>query len=405
MAVQKKPGRSRWRKRRKNGHRRSRHPRGEGGGAPHHQGDSNPVAVEGVLEVLSDNRGYLRLAENRYCPHPQDVFVPADLIRKLDLKTGCEIKGEAVSGRKNQRLRSVETVMGVSPEAFRELTPFSQLTCIDPIERFEVDQGNDHSLRIIDLVTPIGKGQRSMIVASPRTGKTILLKKLVGAIAEFHPDVHLIVLLVDERPEEVTDFKRSVEAEVISSSNDEPPSQHVRVVEMVLERSRRLVEAGVDVVILLDSLTRVARAYNSQTKDRGRTLSGGLGARTMEKPREFFGAARKVEDGASLTIVATALIDTGSRMDDVIFEEFKGTGNMELVLHRGLAEQRIWPAIDIKKSGTRKEEKLRSPEVQHKINLVRRALSGQSPQDALRVLLAKIEKTSSNEQFLSMLKA
>lgn len=404
MTVQKKPSRSRWRRRRKNGYKGGSRSR-RGDGAEHRKGNSKPVSVAGVLEVLSDNRGYLRLADNRYCPHSQDVFVPPDLIRKLDLKTGCEIKGIAVSGRKSPRLQSVDTVMGIPPEQFRQLTPFSQLTCIDPIERFEVDRGNDHSLRIVDLITPIGKGQRSMIVASPRTGKTILLKKLAGVITEFHPNVHLIVLLVDERPEEVTDFKRSVEAEVISSSNDEPASQHVRVVEMVLERSRRLVEAGVDVVILLDSLTRVARAYNSQTKDRGRTLSGGLGARTMEKPREFFGAARKIEGGASLTIVATALIDTGSRMDDVIFEEFKGTGNMELVLHRGLAEQRIWPAIDIKKSGTRKEEKLRSPEVQNKINLVRRALSGQSPQDALRVLLGKIEKTSSNEQFLSMLKA
>ena len=267
-----------------------------------------------------------------------------------------------------------------------------------------MDQGNDPSLRIIDLIAPIGRGQRSLIVAPPRTGKTIILKKLAQVIREFHPEVHVMVVLIDERPEEVTDFKRSVDAEVIYSSNDEPATQSVRVVEIVLERARRLVEAGVDVVILLDSLTRVARAYNSQTKDRGRTLSGGLGARTMEKPREFFGAARKVEDGASLTIVATALIDTGSRMDDIIFEEFKGTGNMELVLHRGLADRRIWPAIDIKKSGTRKEEKLRSPETQRKINLVRRALSTQGTEEALRVLLSKIEKTTSNQQFLEMLK-
>ena len=295
--------------------------------------------------------------------------------------------------------------MGGAPEEFKEVTPFSRLTCIDPIERLEVDQGNDPSLRIIDLIAPIGRGQRSLIVAPPRTGKTIILKKLAQVIGEFHPEVHLMVVLIDERPEEVTDFKRSVDAEVIYSSNDEAATKSIRVVEIVLERARRLVEAGVDVVILLDSLTRVARAYNSQTKDRGRTLSGGLGARTMEKPREFFGAARKVEDGASLTIVATALIDTGSRMDDIIFEEFKGTGNMELVLHRGLADRRIWPAIDIKKSGTRKEEKLRSPETQRKINLVRRALSTQSTEEALRVLLSKIEKTTSNQQFLEMLKA
>ena len=404
MAPQKKTGRQRWRKRRRSGpQRRRRSSSAEESPAQHH--DSSPVSVRGVLEVLSDGRGYLRLAENRYSPDGQDVFVPLELIRKHDLKTGCEITGEAVRGRRNQRLRSVQTVMGGAPEEFKEVTPFHRLTVIDPIERLEVDQGNDPSLRIIDLIAPIGRGQRSLIVAPPRTGKTIILKKLAQVIREFHPEVHVMVVLIDERPEEVTDFKRSVDAEVIYSSNDEPATQSVRVVEIVLERARRLVEAGVDVVILLDSLTRVARAYNSQTTDRGRTLSGGLGARTMEKPREFFGAARKVEDGASLTIVATALIDTGSRMDDIIFEEFKGTGNMELVLHRGLADRRIWPAIDIKKSGTRKEEKLRSPETQRKINLVRRALSTQGTEEALRVLLSKIEKTTSNQQFLEMLKA
>ena len=403
MAVQEKTGRPRWRKRRRGGSDRRRRPDSAEDSQPRH--DSPPEPVQGVLEVLPDGRGYLRLAENRYSPDGKDVFVPLELIRKHDLKSGCDITGEAVRGRRNQRLRSVETVMGGAPEEFKELMPFSRLTCIDPIERHEVDQGNDSTLRIIDLIAPIGRGQRALIVAPPRTGKTIILKKLGQAIREFHPEIHLMVVLIDERPEEVTDFKRSVDAEVIYSSNDEPAAQSVRVVEIVLERARRLVESGVDVVILLDSLTRVARAYNSQSKDRGRTLSGGLGARTMEKPREFFGAARKVEDGASLTIVATALIDTGSRMDDVIFEEFKGTGNMELVLHRGLAERRIWPAIDIKKSGTRKEEKLRSPETQHKINLVRRALSTQGTDEALRVLLSKIEKTASNQQFLEMLKA
>ncbi len=403
MAVPRKTGRQRWRKRRRNGPDRPRRQSGAEGSAPRQ--DSPPVSVHGVLEVVSDGRGYLRVVENRFCPDGKDVFVPMDLIRRYDLKTGCEITGEAVRGRRNHRLRSVETVMGGAPEDFKQVTPFTRLTCIDPIERLEVDLGNDHSLRIIDLIAPIGRGQRSLIVSPPRTGKTILLKKLAQVIREFHPEIHLMVVLIDERPEEVTDFRRSVDAEVVYSSNDEPATQSIQVVEIVLERARRLVEAGVDVVILLDSLTRVARAYNSQTKDRGRTLSGGLGARTMEKPREFFGAARKVEDGASLTMVATALIDTGSRMDDVIFEEFKGTGNMELVLHRGLAERRIWPAIDIKKSGTRKEEKLRSPETQHKINLVRRALSTQSTEEALRVLLSKIEKTTSNQQFLAMLKA
>ena len=291
MAVPRKTGRPRWRKRRRNGPDRRRRSGSDEGSSPRH--DSPPVSVRGVLDVLSDGRGYLRLAENRYSPDGKDVFVPLELISKHDLKTGCEIAGEAVQGRRNQRLRSVQTVMGGAPEEFKEVTPFPRLTCIDPIERLEVDRGNDSSLRIIDLIAPIGRGQRSLIVAPPRTGKTIILKKLAQAIREFHPEVHVMVVLIDERPEEVTDFKRSVDAEVIYSSNDEPATQSIRVVEIVLERARRLVEAGVDVVILLDSLTRVARAYNSETKDRGRTLSGGLGARTMEKPREFFGAGPK----------------------------------------------------------------------------------------------------------------
>ena len=397
-------GRPPWRRKRRSSSRgRSGRPGGRSGEGLEN-GPQKPQQVTGILEVMPDKSGYLRKASNGYLAENGDVFVNSDLIHRNQLRPGVEIQGEAKFAKGKLRLRTIESVMSLSLEEFQQLEPFSRLVCIDPIERLEVDLGNDPNLRIIDLITPIGRGQRSLIVAPPRTGKTIILKKLAQAVVEFHPEIHLMIVLIDERPEEVTDFKRSVDAEVVYSSNDEPASKHVRVVEMVLERSRRMVEAGKDVVLLLDSLTRVARAYNNQTKDRGRTLSGGLGARSMEKPREFFGAARKIEHGGSLTIVATALVDTGSRMDDVIFEEFKGTGNMELILHRGLAEKRVWPAIDIKKSGTRKEEKLRSEETQNKVNLVRRALASQSADEALRILLSKIEKTESNSQFLSLLK-
>ncbi len=359
--------------------------------------------MKGVLDVLPDGSGYLRQVENSYQDDPKDPFVPANMIRREGLRPGTDITGIAGARKGRIQLISLETAGGVDPEECRDRPAFQRLTSVDPHERLAIDASNDISMRILDLVTPIGKGQRGLIVASPRTGKTILLQKIAQSIQAAHPEVHLMVVLVDERPEEITEMRRSTHAEVIHSSNDHPPERHIKVVEMVLERSRRLVEGGQDAMILLDSLTRVARSYNSQTRGSGRTLSGGLDSRTMLKPREFFGAARKTEEGGSLTIIATALIDTGSRMDDVIFEEFKGTGNMELVLDRSIAEKRVWPAINIQKSGTRKEEKLRSEDDQRRINLLRRALADSSSAEALQVLLSKLEKTGSNKEFLSLM--
>jgi transcription termination factor Rho len=358
-----------------------------------------------VLELVKDGAGFLRQSENSYQKDSRDPYVHPGVVQRYGLLSGSEVKGMAVRHRGRSNLATVETVEGVTPEEAQQRTPFSRLTSIDPVERLRIDASNELSLRVLDLVTPIGKGQRGLIVASPRTGKTMLLQQLAQSLEQNHPEVQLMIALVDERPEEVTEMRRSTGAEVIHSSNDHPPQRHIKVVEMVLDRARRLVEGGRDVVILLDSLTRVARAYNSRSRGSGRTLSGGLDSTTMLKPREFFGAARKAEDGGSLTIIATALIDTGSRMDDVIFEEFKGTGNMELVLDRNLAERRIWPAINIHLSGTRKEEKLRSAEDQKKVNLLRRVLSDHSPFEAMRLLLSKLEKTESNEQFLRLIKA
>ena len=363
--------------------------------------------VSGILEVLPDGYGFLRQQEHDYLPEDSDVFVPTALIRTHRLREGSNIEGEAANGRgqKNLQLRKVTLADGVGIEEYQERIPFQRLTSIDPNERLRIDESGDHSMRIVDLLTPIGKGQRGLIVASPRTGKTILLQKMAQAIAKIHPEVHLMIVLIDERPEEVTEMRRSTTAEVIASSSDQMAHKHVRVAEIVLERARRLVEGGTDVVVLLDSLTRMARAYNVENRGCGRTLSGGLDAKTMQKPREFFGAARKAEEGGSLTILATALIDTGSRMDQVIFEEFKGTGNMELMLHRPLADRRVWPAIDIHKSGTRKEEKLRSEETQDQVNLLRRILSDRKVEGAMEALLSKIQKTDDNQSFLSILTA
>ena len=393
------------RRRRRGGRNRQRQGQPGRGQPTHNQTPVAPEeAVSGILDLAKDGTGHLRQVEHCLQPEPDDVFVPAALVREHGLQPGCDLIG--MGGRRKGRLQlaTVETVNGVPPEECRERTPFPRLTSIDPFERFHIDADNDLSLRALDLITPIGKGQRGMIVASPRTGKTMLLQALARTIEKHHPEAKLMVVLVDERPEEITDMKRSTEAEVIHSSSDHTPGRHTKVVEMVLDRSRRLVEGGEDVVILLDSLTRVARAYNAQSRGSGRTLSGGLDSNTMRKPREFFGAARKAEEGGSLTIIATALVDTGSRMDDVIFEEFKGTGNMELVLDRDLAEKRIWPAVNIQKSGTRKEEKLRDADDQNSINLLRRVLADSRPADAMRMLLSKLEKTESNEQFLSLIK-
>ncbi|HXH27448.1 MAG TPA: transcription termination factor Rho, partial [Candidatus Polarisedimenticolia bacterium] len=304
------------------------------------------------------------------------------------------------------RLQELRTVNGVPPEEFVRRRPFSELTSIDPYERIRLEtEPHELSTRVIDILTPIGKGQRCLVVAPPRAGKTTLLQKIAAAITRNHPEIHLVVLLVDERPEEVTDMKRSVNGEVIASSSDDLAHNHVSVARIVLERARRLVEVGRDVVILLDSLTRLARAHNTATPGTGRTLSGGLDARTMEQPRRLFGAARKAEEGGSLTVIATALIDTGSRMDDVIFQEFKGTGNMELVLDRSLFEQRIYPAVDIAKSGTRKEEKLFAREDIPRIHRLRRALFELKPRDAMVKLLDKLAKYPSNAEFLKALDA
>jgi transcription termination factor Rho len=362
--------------------------------------------VSGVLEILPKGFGFLRSADNQYRPSKDDIYVPAEMIRRYRLQSGTLVEGKESPGRgKSLQLREVTHLDRKTPQEYRNRTPFQKLTSIDPFERFRLDESNEMILRVIDLLAPVGKGQRGLIVAAPRTGKTMILQSLAKAIIELHPDVELIVLLIDERPEEVTDFRRSTQAQVIASSSDHKASHHIQVTEMVLERARRLVESSQDVVILLDSITRMARAYNSEESGRGRTLSGGLGVGTLAQPREFFGAARKAEEGGSLTIIATAIVDTGSRMDDVIFEEFKGTGNMELVLSRKLADRRIWPAIDLHASGTRKEEKLRDNSTQAKVNVLRRALADLPGEEAMQTLLQKLEKTPTNEAFLGLIRS
>ncbi len=333
--------------------------------------------------------------------------MPANVIRRFGLREGCYIEGLAWPGRgrgNHLALEEVETIDGASFEEASRRPHFKTLTSIDPNERYVLaDVDGDPDLRIIDLLTPLGKGQRALIVAPPRTGKTVILEKIGNRIVEAYPDVHLMVVLVDERPEEATHFKRAVpeRAEVIASTNDEPGYRHIRAAELVVERGKRLVEAGRDVVVLIDSLTRLGRAYNLETKNSGRTLSGGLDAKVLEKPKAFFGAARNAEGGGSLTIVATALVDTGSRMDQVIFEEFKGTGNMELVLSRTLADRRIYPAIDINMSGTRREELLVKDDDLRKIHLLRRVLNRMRPIEAMETLKKRINETESNREFLS----
>ena len=372
-------------------------------------GPQQRVDVSGVLEQMPDGQGWLRSIETSYVPDDDDPFLPAALGRSLNLRPGVEVRGWAEKIRGRWTVVDVRTVDGLPPEEANALPLFKQLTSIDPTERFaleggepaEGDNGATANMRVLDLITPIGKGQRGLITASPRSGKTILLQHVANRISTAYPDVHLIVLLVDERPEEATHFRRSVKGEVIASTNDEPADRHCRVTELTIERAKRLVEQGKDVVIVMDSLTRLGRAYNVTVRNSGRTLSGGVDSRTLEKPKAFFGAARKVEGGGSLTILATALIETGSRMDEVIFEEFKGTGNMELVLSRELAERRIWPAIDINRSGTRKEELLLPSDVYRKVVLLRRVLSQMHPVEAMQLLMAKIRETRTNEQFLA----
>lgn len=361
----------------------------------------------GVLEVLPEGYGFMRSADYNYLPSPDDIYVSPSQIKRFGLRTGDTIRGHVRPPKEGERffaLLKVETVNYVEPELMRDRTIFDNLTPTYPTKQLKLETvPSEYSMRIIDMFAPIGKGQRGLIVSPPKSGKTILLQKIANSITRNHPEVRLIVLLIDERPEEVTDMQRSVKAEVISSTFDEPPDRHVQVAEMVLEKAKRLVEAKQDVVILLDSITRLARAHNTVIPHSGKILSGGVDANALHKPKRFFGAARNIEEGGSLTIIATALIETGSRMDEVIFEEFKGTGNMELVLDRKLAEKRIFPAIDLNRSGTRKEELLLSPEELSRIWVLRKFLSDLSPAEAMETLLDRLSKTRSNKEFLATL--
>ncbi|MCX8041223.1 MAG: transcription termination factor Rho [Thermodesulfobacteriaceae bacterium] len=364
------------------------------------------VIAEGVLDVLQEGFGFLRFNDYNYLPSSEDIYVSPPQIRKFGLKTGDTILGyirQPKEGEKYFALAKIERVNYISPEIVRTRTPFDHLTPIHPNQWIRLETTNDNfSTRIIDLFVPIGKGQRGLIVAPPRTGKTVLLQNIANGIVKNYPDIHLMILLVDERPEEVTEMQRTVpRAEIISSTFDEPPQKHTQVAEIVIERAKRLVECKYDVVILLDSLTRLTRAYNLVVPSSGKLLSGGIDANALHKPKRFFGAARNIEEGGSLTIIATCLIDTGSRMDEVIFEEFKGTGNLEIVLDRRLADRRIWPAIDIHLSGTRKEELLLPPDILHRVWLLRKVLAPLNPVECMEFLLEKMKDTKNNEEFLN----
>jgi transcription termination factor Rho len=358
-----------------------------------------------VLEVLPDGFGFLRAPDYNYLPGPDDIYVSPSQIRKFDLQTGDTVSGQIRAPKEGERyfaLIKVEAVNFEAPDQAREKLFFENLTPLYPQERLRLETSSDSLAgRVMDLMTPIGKGQRGLIVAPPRTGKTMLLQSIAQSVAANHPEVYLIVLLIDERPEEVTDMQRSVDGEVISSTFDEPAQRHVQVAEMVIEKAKRLVEHKKDVLILLDSVTRLARAYNTVIPPSGKVLSGGLDSNALQKPKRFFGAARNIEEGGSLTIMATALIDTGSRMDDVIFEEFKGTGNMEIHLDRKLVDKRVFPAIDIQKSGTRKEELLLPREDLNRIWVLRKVLNPLSPVEAMELLLDKMGKTRTNADFLA----
>jgi len=362
----------------------------------------------GVLEILPDGFGFLRSSAYNYLPGPDDIYVSPSQIRRLNLRTGDSIAGLVRSPKEGERyfaLLKVESVNFDTPEKNRDKTLFTNLTPLHPDERLLLeDRPDDYSMRVLDIMSPIGKGQRGLIVAPPRTGKTVLLKKIANSISHNHKEVKLIVLLIDERPEEVTDMARSVDGEVVSSTFDEPPQRHIQVAEMVIEKAKRLVEAQKDVVILLDSITRLARAYNTVVPPSGKILSGGVDSNALHRPKRFFGAARNIEEGGSLTILATALVDTGSRMDEVIFEEFKGTGNMEIVLDRKMSDRRLYPAFDINRSGTRKENLLLSPENLNRAWILRKLLSSMNPADAMQFLLDKMKGTKSNQDFFDMMK-
>ena len=365
---------------------------------------SGLIFSEGVLEILSDGFGFLRSPDYNYLPGPDDIYVSPSQIRKFDLRTGDTISGQIRPPKEGERyfaLIKVEAINFEHPSEVRNKIFFDNLTPVYPDKRIKLETTPDNLTgRVLDLLAPIGKGQRGLIVAAPRTGKTMLMQSIANSITANHPEIYLIVLLIDERPEEVTDMRRSVDGEVVSSTFDEPASRHVQVAEMVIEKAKRLVEYGKDVVIVLDSITRLARAYNSIVPPSGKVLSGGIDANALQRPKRFFGSARNIEEGGSLTIMATALVDTGSRMDDVIFEEFKGTGNMEINLDRKLVERRIFPAMDINKSGTRKEELLQSKEELNKIWVLRKVLSPLSTVEAMELLADKLRKTESNKDFL-----
>ncbi|PRY91606.1 transcription termination factor Rho [Donghicola tyrosinivorans] len=371
-----------------------------------HAEDGFVIGGEGVLEVLQDGFGFLRSPEANYLPGPDDIYVSPDMIRQYSLRTGDTIEGVIKAPNETERyfaLTAVEKVNFQDPESARHKVSFDNLTPLYPDERLKMEVEDptikDRSARIIDLVAPIGKGQRSLIVAPPRTGKTVLLQNIANSIEKNHPECYLIVLLIDERPEEVTDMQRSVKGEVISSTFDEPATRHVAVAEMVIEKAKRLVEHKRDVVILLDSITRLGRAYNTVVPSSGKVLTGGVDANALQRPKRFFGAARNVEEGGSLTIIATALIDTGSRMDEVIFEEFKGTGNSEIVLDRKVADKRVFPAMDILKSGTRKEDLLVDKGDLAKTFVLRRILNPMGTTDAIEFLISKLKQTKTNSEF------
>jgi len=359
---------------------------------------------QGVLEILPEGYGFLRSPEYNYLPSPDDIYVSPSQIKRFDLRTGDTVSGQVRPPKESERyfaLLRVEAINMENPEVARQKTLFDNLTPLYPNERIPLEHDpKEISTRIVDLLSPIGRGQRGLIVSPPKSGKTILLQQIANAMTANAPDIILIVLLIDERPEEVTDMERSVKGEVISSTFDEPAQRHVQVAEMVIEKAKRLVEHGRHVVILLDSITRLARAHNTVVPRGGKILSGGVDSNALQRPKRFFGAARNIENGGSLTIIATALIDTGSRMDEVIFEEFKGTGNMELVLDRKLADRRIFPAIDLNKSGTRKEELLMKPDVLNRVWILRKFLSERNSIEAMEFLVEKIIKTKSNKQFL-----
>jgi len=366
-----------------------------------------PETGEGFLEISDKGFGFLRSPANRFQSKPTDIFVTPDMIKRNYLREGVQIEGSLRPPHKGNspQLKEIKSINGMSHEEYVQKTRFENLTTIDPIDKFRLETAPDQiETRIIDLVTPIGKGTRGLIVAPPRTGKTTILKQICNAVTANHPEVKVIVMLIDERPEEVTDFERSVDAEVVASSNDMDLDTHVRLSRFVVERCRRMVECGDNVFVLMDSLTRVSRAFNNVAGGSGRTMSGGVDARALEIPRRMFAAARKIEDGGSLTILATALVDTGSRMDELIFQEFKGTGNMELVLERKLADRRLYPAIDIPKSGTRKEEKLFPAEHIDAIHKLRRTMVDLDPIEAMETLIGALRKHKTNADLLSKLR-